>query len=275
MNLMGIEMNDYFSFLDLNVQQFHEQPVVCFSTDLEWSPEWAISELLEIFVRYQVPLTPFITHKSEIINKYYGNPEMKYRVGLHPNFFPKSSHGDTYLKVIDYVHNLWPESTGFRSHCFFDHTHITNNLAKRGFRYDSNLCLFLQKNCVPLKHNSGLIRFPVFWEDDIHYWKKMPFSIEFLKKYFDNAGLKVFNIHPLHVLLNVPNHEYYFKHKYLYDEHDPNLWKRFVFSGKGTRTLLEDIIVYFKNKDYCMVYMYDLFKEISAKSIIDKYPKDM
>ena len=39
----------------------------------------------------------------------------------------------------------------------------------RGIAYDSNLCLYLQPALVPLQHGTGIVRLPVFSEDDCHW----------------------------------------------------------------------------------------------------------
>ena len=254
-------MDNPFALSDVNILEHFSEPVFCFTSDIEWSPEWAISKTLDLFDHYGVPLTPFLTHESKEIREHYGGSEMKPRVGLHPNFFPSSSHGNTLSEVIDFVCRLWPEAISFRSHSFFDNSHITDAFARRGFRYDSNLCLFLQPNCVPLQHGSGMLRFPVFWEDDTHFGKGLPFDLDIIKNRLESPGLKIFNTHPFLLALNIPNSDYYAAHKYLYKNDDAKSWRKFVFGGKGVCTFLEDVLDYIGTRGYNVTYLYDLFLE--------------
>jgi len=55
---------------------------------------------------------------------------------------------------------------------------MNRKMADRGFRYDSNLCAFLQTGLVPLRTATRIIRFPVFWEDDVHSGFGLPWTIE-------------------------------------------------------------------------------------------------
>jgi hypothetical protein len=143
---------------------------------------------------------------------------------------------------------------------------LTNVFASRGFLFDSNLCLFLQPHCVPLFHASGMLRFPVYWEDDIHYQKKLSFSLEELKSHLDIPGLKVINIHPLNFALNIADIDYYNSHKYLYDCREVSFaWKQFVCKARGTRSLVQDLIDYCRKKGHIFMYMSDIYQKIKGQ----------
>jgi Polysaccharide deacetylase len=247
-------------------EDLSKQQVFCFTSDMEWTPDWAIAEMLALFDRYEVPLTPFVTHESQVIKDRYTPEDMQQRVGLHPNFLPGSSHGNTTDEVIDSVRRFWPAARGFRSHSFFDHTHITAAFVQRGFKYDSNLCLFLEPECRPLRHASGLLRFPVFWEDDIHFGKQLPFELATIRSHLDRPGMKVFNVHPLLVALNVPTADYYQSSTPLYRSFDPETWRKSVFNGAGVHTFLEELLQYVKTHDVRLAYLDHLFCEVTGES---------
>ena len=247
------------------IEELLDKPVFCFTSDIEWSPEWAILEMLALFGRYSVPLTPFVTHRSDCLWQRYGSADMRPRVGLHPNFLIGSTHGDTTEEVMECVCKLWPEATSFRSHSFFDHSHVTDGFFARNFKYDSNLGLFLQPDCVPLRHNSGLIRFPVYWEDDNHWRNELPFELSIVKAEFEKPGLKVFNVHPLILAINTPNGEYYEANKRLYNSGEEKGWQKAQYEGKGVYTFLEEVLKFVTNRGYSTVYLHDLFMSL-AKS---------
>jgi hypothetical protein len=236
-----------------------DPPVFCFTTDIEWAPEWAIAEILSFFRERDIPLTPFLTHTSAVFEEHYDRPGMRGRVGLHPNFLPGSTHGTTSEEVIDAVFRLWPDATSFRCHCFFDDTRTVLELKRRGLRYDSNLGLFLQPNCVPLLHNSGLVRFPVFWEDYTHFRKGLPFEFGAFQQHFDGPGLKVINVHPLLFALNVPTIEFYTSSKHLNDDPRPQSGAQVRFRGAGSRTFLEELADHVLRNGRAAVYLDDLY----------------
>jgi ubiquinone/menaquinone biosynthesis C-methylase UbiE len=250
---------------DLDVREFQERPVFCFTTDIEWSPESMIKELVDTFDGRGIPLTPFVTHDSPTIKEKYGQGDKRLHVGLHPNFLSGTTHGDSPERVIDNVGKLWKDAISFRSHSFFDNTHITDEFAKRGFRYDSNINLFLHNGGLPLIHNSGLLRFPVYWEDDTHFDRQLPFTLDYLKRHLDAPGLKVFNIHPLTFSLNVPTSQYYRDHKHLYNSQDDETWRKFAFTGQGVRTLVEAVLDYVTAQGYRTAYLYDLFLQVMGE----------
>jgi hypothetical protein len=133
----------------------------------------------------------------------------------------------------------FPGARAFRSHCYIDGAHITQEMARRGFRYDSNLCVYLQPNLMPLRHASGLVRFPVFWEDDVH-WLHTNGDWELSKVLpaFFSPGLKVLNFHPFFVAANIPNQEYYASVKAHIKTLDAEHIDQVRCNREGTRTFL-------------------------------------
>jgi hypothetical protein len=242
-----------------------QPPVFCFTTDIEWAPEWAIAEMLSFFRERSLPLTPFVTHASAVFDEHYGKPDMRGRVGLHPNFLPGSTHGKTSEEVIDTVFRLWPDASSFRCHCFFDETRTVLEFKRRGLLYDSNLGLFLQPNCVPLLHNSGVVRFPVFWEDYSHFSNSLPFEFGAFRQYFDGPGLKVINIHPLLFALNVPTTEFYAASKHLNANPDPESGDKARFRGAGSRTFLEELADHVMKSGRATVYLDDLYRSLRSR----------
>src|SRR5262245_37809023 len=128
-------------------------PLFCMTTDIDWASEYCICELRSILEGFGVRPTVFVTHRSVEIDRW----ELA-ELGIHPNFLPGSTHGLSVPDVIDHVLQIVPSAKTFRSHCFFDNTHVTRAIRERGILYDSNLCLHLQPNIVPLRHWSGIIR---------------------------------------------------------------------------------------------------------------------
>lgn len=233
------------------------EPIFCFTSDLDWAPESMIEETLEIFKKYNVPLTPFITHRSEAIERCYEGEKAKY-VGLHPNFLPNSSHGKTVDDVISHVIGLWPGARCFRSHNYVDSLVIAQKFYEKGFRYDSNLCLYLEPHVVPLHHATGLLRFPVFFEDILFLDKNEDgVSRPYLLSPLVVSGLKIFNFHPIHVCLNTPNVEYYLKVKSQVYEHRD--WASLVYHGIGIRTYLEMLLGFMQDKE--KVYLDELYEK--------------
>ena len=253
------------------VEFFQQKSIFVFTSDIEWSPEWAIKELFEIFDKKGIPLTPFITHESEMISEYYKDEKASH-VGLHPNFLANSSHGNGVKEVVDYVCGLWSQSNFFRSHTFFDHYQVTEQFVNKGFLFDSNLCLFMHPLSSPLAHQSGLIRFPVYWEDDIHWNRELPFEMKKLQfcDALKKPGLKVFNVHPLNVALNISTKQGYQDRKFIFNESQrPDDIDAYRYEGAGVKTFLQEVLEYVVQEGAECMYLDDLYNKLFVSKIFD------
>jgi hypothetical protein len=169
--------------------------VYCFTGDLDWADEISIENMINLFQSKEIPLTFFVTHSSKIVEKYYDNPKMRRFVGLHFNFCKGSTQGNDYEEVVDYCLRLWETAVSYRSHRYFEDSEIAKLVASKGFKYDSNSVQFLQE-CYPIRQWNGLVRYPVFWEDDVHTYMSLPFELNTISNQLALDGIKVFDIHP-------------------------------------------------------------------------------
>jgi hypothetical protein len=218
-----------------------EEPLFCFTSDFDWASDFCLDDLVGFLAKHEIVPTVFGTHRSEALERHVA--EGAAEVGLHPNFLPGSSHGESEAAVIDHVQALFPRARAFRSHCFVDSTHIARQMVARGIAYDSNLCLYLQPELVPLRHVTGLVRFPVFWEDDCH-WDLTggDWDIDRYVDRFLTPGLKIINVHPFPFAANVTSSEHYLRAK----PHITTLSAADVDAvrhpGAGTRTFVTALI---------------------------------
>jgi hypothetical protein len=245
-----------------------ETSPLCFTTDIEWSPDWAIRDLYKLADQYGVPLTPFLTHHSEYLASRLRVRDLVSSgdVGVHPNFLPGSTHGATVDEVIATTKALWPDAVSFRSHCFYDDTRMLRKMADSGFRYDSNLFAFLQPMLAPLRTVAGTVRLPVFWEDDVHSGNALPWDGEALRAAFETPGLKIVNVHPLRVALNVPDEAFHESHRRLGSAVDVDA-RAEAFRGKGTRSYVEELFAYASAGPRPAVRLCDLYAQAVDRGI--------
>ena len=178
------------------------------TSDVDWAQEFVIEEFADFASSLSIRPTFFATHKSEVIDRL--NQSGKVEIGLHPNFLPGSTHGNNFTDVIEHITGLFPYAKCFRSHSFMDGAPISVPFANQGIKYDSNLCLYLEANIRPLRHSTGIMRLPVFWEEDNHWnWENMSWNVSDYFDQFMSPGLKIINVHPIHFALNSPNLDFY------------------------------------------------------------------
>ena len=240
---------------------FHKNSVFCFTSDVDWAPESAIAKTIDVFKRLDLPATFFVTHQSKVISREFrGRNE---RVGVHPNFLHGSTHGDTIEDQVKTARELWPGAKAFRAHAYYDNTLVLRAMYASGFEYDSNSFEFMQPYISPLLHHTGLVRFPVFWEDDIH-GEGHEFRLSEIRGNLEKPGLKVFNFHPLWVSLNIPSVESYRKNKFLAGaEHraDAVIDGR-AFVGRGALTFLEEVAAYISKRKRSVALLNDLYEQV-------------
>ena len=132
----------------------------------------------------------------------------------------------------------WPRG----SHHFVDGSEVMTELAARGIEYDSNVCLYLQPDLVPLHHWTGIVRFPVFWEDDIHWVRDGDWDFGRYEALFFTPGLKVINVHPFMFALNIPDAAFYQRVKPHIPTLDAEQAAGLAHPGRGARTFVCDMI---------------------------------
>ena len=183
------------------------EPVFVLTSDTDWASEFAIDRLVDFTTGAGITPTVFVTHQSARLAAAAAKGDVE--LGIHPNFLPGSSHGADVDAVVAHVLALAPGTKLWRSHAFVDGTHVALKLHQAGIRIDSNLCLYMQQDLVPLEHWVGIRRFPVFWEDDVHWHRGGAWSFAPYREAFFSPGLKVVNVHPFIFTLNIPDDRFY------------------------------------------------------------------
>jgi SAM-dependent methyltransferase len=177
------------------------EPVFCFGSDLDWCNDTALELLLDAFAPTGAKVTIFATHRTRVL----AQPRAQVEIAVHPNFLPGSTHGDTVEQVIEHVFELYPEAKSYRAHSYYDSQRMTEQMAARGIRYDANLCLYRQGGLAPLRHCHIDWRFPSWLDDNIHWRHAGSWRLADLQRELQTPGLKLINIHPPCVALNVPD----------------------------------------------------------------------
>jgi len=247
---------------------WEEEPVFCFTSDIDWSSESIIKYSHDILSGDDLKLTYFITHSSPFLNEL--NASNKIDLLIHPNFLPNSSHGDSFKEVIDYCMNLVPNADGFRSHRYFEVNDIMDDFAKRGFRFVSNHCTRCETNIKPLKHRSGLLSIPIFLEDGGYLIMDPTLNFDNLIPRLESPGLKVINFHPAHMAFNTPNFAYT---RSIKDSFSREIWGNLGLSQLqklenreqlGVRKTIQQVIEFASSNDYKVLSMREIYHEHQA-----------
>lgn len=222
--------------------KFREENYICFTSDLDWAPEAAIRMTLELFRKNRIHPTIFVTHKSMEVERSKNEIDL----GIHPNFIQPSSQGESMEEIIDYCVNLVPETKVFRAHRWYSSNDVYDRLLAKGFVYESNLCTGMDL-VDPFVQRSGMISFPVFFEDGAYILHSDKIDFGLVKQRFMQNGLKVINIHPMHYALNTPYFQYTRRLKdslsrQEWNEMDDAMLESLRYQGQGIADFILELI---------------------------------
>lgn len=225
-------------------EEFHTERFFCLTADQDWAPDWATAFMIDWARSLSVPLHVFQTSASAALSGSAESGELT--LGWHPNFGSGSTHGSNTQAVVDHMSAAFPGATSFRSHAFSESFDALVELSAAGIIVDSQYPTAFSSHITPSVHAAGIVRLPVWFEDDI--WMRVVGDteqpLESALPSLDTPGLKILNVHPVHIALNSPHASYYEERREaIYsspDDIDPR--GRLEFDGRGVRDVVEDII---------------------------------
>jgi len=222
---------------------------IALTLDVDWAPDFMIDFAAQILSEHQVRATWFITHDSPALGRLRSQPEL-FELGIHPNFFPGSTHGDSPGAVLRHCLDLVPEAVSLRTHGLLQSTSLLGQvMSETGITTDASLFLPHANDVRPLDYQwerKSMMRVPHFWEDDFEMersvacWSLAPLLAE-------NKGLKVFDFHPVHIYLNSSTTAAYRQLKQQakkLSEVSADQAAAFAQTGTGTQTLFLELANY-------------------------------
>lgn len=222
--------------------------VSAITVDVDWAPDFVIEEVAQHLIDHSIKSTWFITHESDALKKLFLLPDL-FEFGIHPNFLPGTTHGESEESVIRHLGTITPKTNIVRTHVLVQSSRLLHRLATEG--YDVDLSLFLRETPNIEPHvlyvfDRAITRVPYFWEDDFDTYNPSR-SWNFGDDRYHVSGLKIFNFHPMYVYLNMDTmhgYEALKNQKHLTDASRGDC-QPYINQDKGVRTfflgLLKDI----------------------------------
>jgi hypothetical protein len=175
--------------------------------DIDWAPDWAVFDVLEVLAEHSAPATFFATHPSPTLGEIalHGH-----ELGIHPNFLSGSSHGAEPLDVMRSVLAMVPDARAMRTHSLVQGTTLFEAILAEFPQIDYDLSLLTygspHTGWTPW-HSRGrsLQRLNYNWEDDLAF--DAPGQV--WNEYQPVAPIDVFDFHPIHVALNSSREDSY------------------------------------------------------------------
>lgn len=254
-------MEGFLRKLDAARDVLSHESLACLTMDVDWASDYAIGQALRLFEERRLPVTVFLTHKSAVIDRALAEGRIK--CGIHPNFMPDSSQGSTYQEVVDFCFELLPNARIFRAHRYYDGNDPMEVLTKHGIVCESNICT-LMDILPPFLHRSQTVSFPIFWEDGAYLYNYKGFDYDAFWERFKKPGLKVVNMHPMHLMLNTP----YFKYtREIKDRLSREEWNhlnaqsiaKLRYDGEGITTFIERMLDDIMRQNVRTAYLEDVY----------------
>jgi hypothetical protein len=222
------------------------QGEVVLTLDLDWAPDVAIDFVSRELVQRGVRATWLVTHRSAAVERLEEHSDL-FELGIHPNFLPGSTHGSTLEGVLDHCMGLVSGAVTMRTHGLYQSSMLLDLVLERT-PLEVDLSLFLPRanHVAPvlLQRAAGrLVRIPYVWEDDFEMDCRQP-SWQ-LEPLLAGQGLKVLDLHPVHVFLNSPTMDNYRLVKSLRQELHECRWdelQRLMQPGDGPRTFFLEVV---------------------------------
>jgi hypothetical protein len=220
---------------------------ICLTVDVEWAAQEVLDDLVGLFDQYGVRATFFVTHT--------GAETPGHERGLHPNF---RRNGETYKllmrqrdragplldeevneHVVRTTLSFAPEAKGLRTHSLYYDSTLLPLYRRVGLEYDCSYQIPLVAGLRPFWKPNDIIALPTYYADHFDIMSGATgFEVERLG--LERDGLKVFDFHPNIIYLNANDNDRYMATKAFY--HDPGRLLTHRESGRGTRTLLVDLL---------------------------------
>lgn len=143
----------------------------------------------------------------------------------------------------------FPKAVGWRAHsCVFSHT-LAEWLSCNGYVYVSTHDNFGQQGIRPNRHLWGVWHAPIYYMDNMDFSrsrftpgiKEKPFNPALIKTACEADGFYVFDFHPIHLVLNSPNPEWYAERRAAFLAGEPI--KSLRYPGPGARSFFDDLVV--------------------------------
>ena len=173
------------------------------SFDMEWVPDFMLHDVLDLLEEHNVKSTWFVTHPTKVLDRMRQRPDL-IELGIHPNFLPGSTQGETEDEIFNYCFNIVPEAISMRAHCLYHNTRLLAKMIQDNrIKICSNILLPFVKHQAPFNfywYKKTIKQVPIFWEDD--YTMEMPNYNFNDVSFFNSPGINVYNFHPHFIYLN-------------------------------------------------------------------------
>ena len=208
---------------------------ICIAFDVDWAPDEALEDVLELLERAGAASTFFATHDTAV----FGSAPLRTEVALHPDFRDAGSDIEAPVRRLQEV---YPRALGVRSHLLYQSSPLLQLFKDLGLEYESNTHVPFHAGLRPFTRIPGLVSIPYSWSDDTHFRLGKPLVKDALM--LDRPGVKVIAFHPIHVFANTLGTDHYERAVRPHYSNAKELVRVREVTTPGVRTLFEEVLAF-------------------------------
>ncbi len=175
--------------------------------------------------------------------RYAGLSEADHELAPHP-YLPEGGGWDRELKS---KREMFPNAVGWRSHSCVYSQMLAVRLVREGFLYASTDEAWGATGLMPLYSSWGMLQMPIYYMDTFDISRRIfwpgrdhrAFDAEMLDRALSSDGLFVFDFHPVHLMLNTPDVDYYMSRRQAFIEGTSH--RELVHRGRGVATFFNEL----------------------------------
>jgi len=175
--------------------------------DIDWAPDFAVYDLANRLKCEGIQATFMVTHSSDVLSDVRN---LGHTLGIHPNFFPGSSQGDSPEDIMENLLKIVPDAIVMRTHGLYQSSRLLEMISKKYPTIEIDLSLLTYGSSFVEFSNlyfegSCLRRLNYNWEDDIAFGDP---KIDWANP-LELARASIYDFHPIHVALNSSSSDRY------------------------------------------------------------------
>jgi hypothetical protein len=179
--------------------------------DQDWAPDWAVRRTAELLVERRVKATWFVTNDSPSLAYLRRHADL-FELGIHPNFAAGSTQGVTPSEILARCMETVPEAKVMRAHGLLMSSSLYISVM-RETPLTADVTTFMPgapslRPALLSWGDRSLWKVPFYWEDDVEFSQAPP-CWELRGHLRDEAGLAIFNFHPIHICLDTRSEAHY------------------------------------------------------------------
>ena len=213
-----------------------QRGIIALTFDTDHMSESRMEEFLGAF-QWPGRAVMFCTHRYDCLSP------AAHELAPHP-FLPEGGDWNTELAA---AREAFPAAFGWRSHSCVYSQMLGVRAARDGYLYVSTNEAYGLDGLQPMMESWGVIQMPIYYMDNCDFSRPLfwaggghrAFDRVLIERALQKEGLFVFDFHPVHLMLNTPDVDFYMARRQAFLDGAP--LRDLAYPGRGTATFFREL----------------------------------